>query len=154
MGALTPPRPSPPRAALAPVRLRPSGGRRADGGGKEGRQISFSKTPGGRGCPLLESDYQTPNLRVIIGIEGDIDNITSKCRGEGKRMRPTPIPNVGRERTTMTAGSGESQQAPYGRALWDDAKKKGLFAEVVKTTEIAKRGGVLERTEEGRVRPR
>ena len=46
-------------------------------------------------------------------------------------MRPTPIPNVGRERTTMTAGSGESQQAPYGRALWDDAKKKGLFAEVV-----------------------
>lgn len=65
-------------------------------------------------------------------------------------MRPTPIPNVGRERTTMTAGSGESQQAPYGRALWDDAKKKGLFAEVVKTTEIAKRGGVLERTEEGK----
>ena len=50
----------------------------------------------------------------------------------------------------MTAGSGESQQAPYGRALWDDAKKKGLFAEVVKTTEIAKRGGVLERTEEGK----
>ena len=48
----------------------------------------------------------------------------------------------------MTAGSGESQQAPYGRALWDDAKKKGLFAEVVKTTEIAKRGGILERTEE------
>ena len=40
----------------------------------------------------------------------------------------------------MTAGSGESQQAPYGRALWDDAKKKGPFAEVVKTTEIAKKG--------------
>ena len=65
-------------------------------------------------------------------------------------MRPTLYPERREGRATMTAGSGESQQAPYGRALWDDAKKKGLFAEVVKTTEIAKRGGVLERTEEGK----
>ena len=39
----------------------------------------------------------------------------------------------------MTAGSGESQSAtPYGRALWDADKKSALFAEVVKSTEIAK----------------
>ena len=49
----------------------------------------------------------------------------------------------------MTAGSGESQSAtPYGRALWDADKKSALFAEVVKSTEIAKMAGVLERTEE------
>ena len=65
-------------------------------------------------------------------------------------MRPTLYPERREGRATMTAGSGESQQAPYGRALWDADKKKGLFAEVVKTTEIAKRGGVLERTEEGK----
>lgn len=50
----------------------------------------------------------------------------------------------------MTAGSGESQQAPYGRALWDAGKKSALFAEVAKTTGIAKGAGVLERTEEGK----
>ena len=51
----------------------------------------------------------------------------------------------------MTAGSGESQSAaPYGRALWDADKKSALFAEVVKSTEIAKMAGVLERTEEGK----
>ena len=46
----------------------------------------------------------------------------------------------------MTAGSGERQQAPYGRALWDADKKAKLFAEVVKTTEMAKSAGLLEQT--------
>ena len=66
-------------------------------------------------------------------------------------MRPTLFPNAERERTTMTAGSGESQQAPYGRALWDaDKKKAKLFAAVVKTTEMAKGAGLLERTKDGK----
>ena len=47
----------------------------------------------------------------------------------------------------MTAGSEESQTAaPYGRALWDADKKSRLFAAVVKTTEMAKGAGLLERT--------
>ena len=50
----------------------------------------------------------------------------------------------------MTAGSGERQQAPYGRALWDADKKAKLFAEVVKTTEMAKSAGLLERTKDGK----
>lgn len=71
-------------------------------------------------------------------------------QGEGKRMRPTLYPERREGRATMTAGSGESQQAPYGRALWDADKKKALFAEVAKTTDLAKSAGVLERTEEGK----
>ena len=71
-------------------------------------------------------------------------------QGEGKRMRPTLYPERREGRATMTAGSGESQQAPYGRALWDGGKKKALFAEVAKTTDLAKSAGVLERTEEGK----
>ena len=51
----------------------------------------------------------------------------------------------------MTQGSGESRPtAPYGRALWDANKKSGLFAEVVKTTEMAKGAGVLERPKTGK----
>lgn len=50
----------------------------------------------------------------------------------------------------MTAGSGERQQAPYGRALWDADKKAKLFAEVVKTTEMAKSAGLLDRTKDGK----
>ena len=51
----------------------------------------------------------------------------------------------------MTTGSGESTKAaPYGRALWDAEKKSGLFAEVVKTTEMAKGAGVLERPKTGK----
>ena len=50
----------------------------------------------------------------------------------------------------MTAGSGERQQAPYGRALWDAEKKAKLFAAVVKTTEMAKGAGLLERTKGGK----
>ena len=51
----------------------------------------------------------------------------------------------------MTAGSEESQTAaPYGRALWDADKKSRLFAAVVKTTEMAKGAGLLERTKDGR----
>ena len=65
-------------------------------------------------------------------------------------MRPTLYPERREGRATMTAGSGESQQAPYGRALWDADKKKALFAEVAKTTDLAKSAGVLERTEEGK----
>ena len=65
-------------------------------------------------------------------------------------MRPTLYPERREGRATMTAGSGESQQAPYGRALWDAGKKSALFAEVAKTTGIAKGAGVLERTEEGK----
>ena len=53
----------------------------------------------------------------------------------------------------MTAGSEESQTAaPYGRALWDADKKSRLFAAVVKTTEMAKGAGLLERTKDGRAR--
>ena len=51
----------------------------------------------------------------------------------------------------MTAGSEESQTAaPYGRALWDADKKSRLFAAVVKTTEMAKGAGLLERTKDGK----
>ena len=61
-------------------------------------------------------------------------------------MRPTPIQH-GEEANEMTAGSEESQTAaPYGRALWDADKKSRLFAAVVKTTEMAKGAGLLERT--------
>lgn len=69
--------------------------------------------------------------------------------GEGKRMRPTPI-RAWRGANEMTAGSGERQQAPYGRALWDADKKARLFAEVVKTTEMAKSAGLLDRTKDGK----
>ena len=55
-----------------------------------------------------------------------------------KAYATDPYPKHGEERTKMTAGSGERQQAPYGRALWDADKKAKLFAEVVKTTEMAK----------------
>ena len=72
-------------------------------------------------------------------------------QGEGKRMRPTPIRSMARRRTKMTAGSEESQTAaPYGRALWDADKKSRLFAAVVKTTEMAKGAGLLERTKDGK----
>ena len=55
----------------------------------------------------------------------------------------------------MTAGSGESQSAtPYGRALWDADKKSALFAEVVKSTEIAKMAGSLGADRGGRARQR
>lgn len=48
------------------------------------------------------------------------------------------------------ASEGSKPAAPYGRALWDAEKKAALFAEVAKTTEIAKRGGVLERPKTGK----
>lgn len=50
----------------------------------------------------------------------------------------------------MTKGSGESPRAPYGRALWDATKKAALFAEVVKTTAMAKECGLLERGGDGK----
>ena len=62
-----------------------------------------------------------------------------------------PYPSMARRRTKMTAGSEESQTAaPYGRALWDADKKSRLFAAVVKTTEMAKGAGLLERTKDGK----
>lgn len=51
----------------------------------------------------------------------------------------------------MTQGSGESAKAaPYGRALWDAEKKARLFAEVAKTTGMAKEWGVIERPKTGK----
>ena len=61
-------------------------------------------------------------------------------------MRPTSI-RAWRGANEDDGRKRRESATPYGRALWD-ADKKALFAEVVKSTEIAKMAGVLERTEE------